>query len=83
MGAWAEQHGFAMMRGDVELYKDDPIYAKAQTDIAPKIQGFQTHAKLRQVVTSMWSEFEGTLAGQRPAAESIAAAAEAVKTALA
>lgn len=83
LGAWAEQHGFAMMRGDVELYKDDPIYAKAQTDIAPKIQGFQTHAKLRQVVTSMWSEFEGTLAGQRPAAESIAAAAEAVKTALA
>jgi ABC-type glycerol-3-phosphate transport system substrate-binding protein len=83
LGAWAEQHGFAMMRGDVELYKDDPIYAKAQKDIAPKIQGFQTHAKLRQVLTAMWSEFEGSLACQRPPADSIKAAAEAVKTALA
>jgi multiple sugar transport system substrate-binding protein len=83
LGAWAEQHGFAMMRGDVELYKDDPIYAKAQKEIAPKIQGFQTHAKLRQVLNAMWSEFEGSLSCQRPAADSIKAAAEAVKTALA
>ena len=72
-----------MMRGDVELYKDDPIYAKAQKEIAPKIQGFQTHAKLRQVVTSMWSEFEGSLSCSRSAEESIKAAAEAVKQALA
>lgn len=83
LGAWAEQHGFAMMRGDIELYKDDPIYAKAQKEIAPKILGFQTHARLRQVVNNMWSEFEASLSGSRPAADSIAAAAEAVKTALA
>jgi multiple sugar transport system substrate-binding protein len=83
LGAWAEQHGFAMMRGDVELYKDDPIYAKAQKEIAPKIQGFQTHAKLRQVLNAMWSEFEGSLACQRSPEESIKAAAEAVKQALA
>lgn len=83
LGAWAEQHGFAMMRGDVELYKDDPIYAKAQKEIAPKIQGFQTHAKLRQVLSGMWSEFEGSLACQRSPEESIKAAAEAVKQALA
>ncbi len=83
LGAWAEQHGFAMMRGDVELYKDDPIYAKAQKEIAPKIQGFQTHAKLRQVLSAMWSEFEGSLSCSRSAEESIKAAAEAVKQALA
>jgi multiple sugar transport system substrate-binding protein len=83
LGAWAEQHGFAMMRGDVELYKDDPIYAKAQTEVAPLILGFQTHAKLREVVNSMWSEFEASLACQREPAESITAAAEAVTRVLA
>jgi multiple sugar transport system substrate-binding protein len=83
LGAWAEQHGFAMMRGDVELYKDDPIYAKAQKEIAPKILGFQTHPQLRQVLNSMWSEFEGSLACGRPAEESITAAADAVRQVLA
>jgi ABC-type glycerol-3-phosphate transport system substrate-binding protein len=83
LGAWAEQHGFAMMRGDVELYKDDPIYAKAQTEIAPVILGFQTHAKLREVLNAMWSEFEASLACQRSPEESITAAAEAVSRVLA
>jgi ABC-type glycerol-3-phosphate transport system substrate-binding protein len=83
LGAWAEQHGFAMMRGDVELYKDDPIYAKAQKEIAPKILGFQAHAKLREVLNAMWSEFEGSFACQRAPEESIAAAAEAVSNVLA
>lgn len=50
-----------MMRGDVELYKDDPIYAKAQKDIAPKIQGFPNPRQVAPGVKAMWSEFEGSL----------------------
>jgi multiple sugar transport system substrate-binding protein len=83
LGAWAEQHGFVMMRGDVELYKDDPIYAKAQKEIAPKILGFQTHARLREILNAMWSEFEASLACQRSPEESIKAAADAVRRVLA
>ena len=78
LGAWAEQHGFAMMRGDVELYKDDAIYAKAQSEIAPLILGFQTHAQLREILSAMWSEFEASFACERAPADSIAAAADSV-----
>lgn len=83
LGAWTELHGFAMMRGDVELYKDDPIYAKAQKEVAPYIQGFQAHPQIREIQSAMWGEFEGALSCQRSAEESIEAAAEAVQRVLA
>jgi len=83
LGAWAEQHGFVMMRGDVELYKDEPIYAKAQKEVAPYIKGFQAHPAIREIQAAMWGEFEGALSCQRSPEESIEAAAEAVQRVLA
>lgn len=78
MGPYAELHGFLLMRGDYEMYKNDPFAKKVQDNFGPKVEGFQLHPKLREFVTAMWNEFEAALACQTDPKSALQAAADKV-----
>ena len=63
LGPYAEAHGFLLMRKDYEMFKNDPFKKRILDMVAPAVQGFRLHPKLREVLNGMWTEFEAALTG--------------------
>jgi hypothetical protein len=66
------------MRKDYDMFKDNPFKKRILDMVAPAVQGFKLHPKLREVLPGMWSEFEAALTCQSDPKTALQAAADKV-----
>ncbi|SRR5579884_205099 len=82
LGPYAEEHGFLLMRRDYQMFKNDPFKRRILEMVAPAVQGFRLHPKLREVLTAMWTEFEAALSCSTDPKTALQAAADKVDSIL-
>jgi ABC-type glycerol-3-phosphate transport system substrate-binding protein len=81
---FAQQVGLMVVQKDTaDMYPDDDVLRRIQTEFVPKIKGFQSHPKIKEVLDNLWPPINASYRGKTDGATALKQAAEKVDATIA
>jgi multiple sugar transport system substrate-binding protein len=81
---YAQKVGLMVVQKETsDMYSDNPVLRRVQTEFVPKIKGFQSHPKIKEVLDNLWPPINASYRGKTDGATALKQAAEKVDATIA
>lgn len=81
---FAQQVGLMVVQKDTsDMYTDNEVLNRVQTEFVPKIQGFTSHPKINEILEAMWTPINASYRGELDGQTALAQACDEINNVIA